>query len=68
MEGHFPVQAPIASKFQSVEGARGVADQRAKVGAHACFRGVRLLFLVLLVSLAIWAGLGWGVGALVSNL
>jgi hypothetical protein len=48
---------------------RGASTQtNVKAGAHECFRGMRWLLGILVLSLGLWVTLGWGVHAVVSAL
>ena len=58
---------PVAAEFQSVEQPGGSTAQ-VKRTAHECFRGARLLLGALVISIAIWVGLGWGLSILVRGL
>lgn len=60
------MRTPMAFEFQPVDQLGASTDRVAKVRAHACFRGARLLLVVLVFSIAIWAGVGWGLSALVN--
>ena len=56
------MRAPfVASPDATVAGTTSRAE---RVKAHECFRGLRLLLVALAVSLGLWAGFGWGLGAL----
>ena len=60
------MRTPMAFELQPVDQPGASTDRVAKVRAHACFRGARLLLVVLVFSIAIWAGVGWGLSALVN--
>jgi hypothetical protein len=61
------MRTPVAAEFQSVDQPGG-STAPVKRRAHECFHGARLLLGALFISIAIWAGLGWGLSVLVRGM
>ena len=61
------MRTPVVAEFQSVDRPGGSTTQ-VKRAAHECFRGGRLLLGALLISIAMWVGLGWGLSTLMARL
>ena len=59
------MRAPTTSELQSVVEPDSSTNRAIRARAHECFRGVRLLLGALLVSIAVWVGLAWGLQALI---
>ena len=62
------MRTPVAVEFQSVDEQPGGSTARVKRTVHECFHGGRFLLGALLISIAMWVGLGWGLSAFMARL
>jgi len=60
------MQTPSVSEIYGADELGTSTQTNVKAGAHECFRGMRWLVGILVLSLGLWVTLGWGVRAVVS--